>query len=512
MRLDMDLSPFQVEVVVSSTILAAAISSFFWGHHAMDEWGRKKTLMVASTIFVIGSAIMGAAVGPYHKGYSMLIVGRIVVGVAIGLASEAGPLYISECAPPALRGKLTTLFNIAVVGGQVFAAVLCGCLSYLPASYNWRIMLAFGAVPAIAQLVGFLTLPLSPTWLVLKGRQEEAEIVLRQIRSVPVATVEISDGEELVDPVHEELQAIVDEYEASKKQQHMSLCRLWRGRAYPTIRRAMVVGCSLWAVSMYSWYSNVSWMLDSSSRHLTILPVSTIGSQYQVSQLAGINTIMYYGASIVRKAGLDGDRSFDIWITVPLYCMQLFGILVCFRIVDRWGRRPTLFLSMTSVLFSLLVIGTGFATENGVMTIAGMFLYLFAFGTGLSTMPYIMNAELFPTEYRGLCVAQSTGVFWSTNFLVSLTFLTIAHRIGNAGVFFMYAAIVFVSEIYFYFVVPETSGLSFHQIQDMMLLGTTTTSSKEAQAIANSVETAETTDYGTEVTRIESSGVVPQIC
>jgi SP family myo-inositol transporter-like MFS transporter 13 len=258
MRVDMDLSPFQVEVVVSSTILAAAVSSFFWGHHAMDEWGRKKTLMVASTIFLIGSVIMGAAFGPYHKGYSMLILGRIVVGVAIGLASEAGPLYISECAPPALRGKLTTLFNIAVVGGQVFAAILCGCLSYLPASYNWRIMLAFGAVPAIAQLVGFLTLPLSPTWLILKGRQEEAETVLRQIRSVPVPTVETSDGEEPVDPVHEELQAIIDEYEASKKQQHVSLWRLWT--SYPTIRRAMVVGCSLWAVSTLR--SLISWLLE----------------------------------------------------------------------------------------------------------------------------------------------------------------------------------------------------------------------------------------------------------
>jgi MFS family permease len=222
---------------------------------------------------------------------------------------------------------------------------------------------------------------------------------------------------------------------------------------------------------------------------------------------------MYYGASIVRKAGLNGNRSFDIWITVPLYCMQLLGILVCFCIIDRWGRRPTLFLSMTSVLLSLLVIGTGFAIENGVMTIAGMFLYLFSFGIGLSTMPYTMNAELFPTEYRGLCVAQSTGVFWSTNFLVSLTFLTIAHRIGNAGVFFMYAGIVFVSEIYFYFVVPETAGLSFHQIQDMMMMMMCTNNSTEAQAIAtNHAGTAETTEYGTEITRIQSSDLLPQIC
>lgn len=256
----MDLSAFQVEVVVSSTILAAAVTSF-WGHHLLDDWGRKKTLMAASGTFVVGSIIMALAYGPFHKGLTMLVTGRIVVGGAIGLASEAGPLYISECAPPHLRGKLTTLFNIAVVGGQVFAAILCGLLSYLPGTYNWRIMLGFGAVPALAQLVGFLTLPLSPTWLVLQGRQEEAESVLRQIRNVPATEVQANqdrDGDSdgttstdpdttSTDPVHAEIQDIIDDYERSKKLQHVSLLRLWT--AYPGIRRAMILGCSLWAVS-----------------------------------------------------------------------------------------------------------------------------------------------------------------------------------------------------------------------------------------------------------------------
>lgn len=266
MRADMDLSPFQVEVVVASTILAAALSSF-WGHHLLDDWGRKKTLMAASGTFVLGSIIMGAAYGPYHKGLTMLIIGRIVVGAAIGLASEAGPLYISECATPPLRGKLTTLFNIAVVGGQVFAAILCGFLSYLPGNYNWRIMLAFGAVPAFAQLLGFLSLPLSPTWLVLQGRQEEAETVLRQIRDAPA--ISPIEGEAEYDPVHEEIQDIIDEYKQSKKLQHVGLLRLWTSNR--AIRKAMILGCSLWAVSRLSFQKIVSFTVVS---HL--FPVVTI--------------------------------------------------------------------------------------------------------------------------------------------------------------------------------------------------------------------------------------------
>jgi MFS family permease len=454
----MDLSDLQVEVVVASTILSAAISAAF-GHHLLDKKGRKATLVISSTIFIIGSILMACAFGP-NKGYGALVFGRIVVGVAIGLASDAGPLYISECAPPKLRGSLTTLFNVAVVGGQVFASIICGCLSYLPPSYNWRLMLGFGAVPALLQMAGFMLLPLSPTWLVMQGRAKEAEAVLRKIRTVSPtdnAVIELStskkhddiptgtgshpradsvsdpytaeDEAEQRDPVIDELSEIIVECQAAMKGEHVRLAELWR--SFPQIRRAMILGCSLWAVS----------------------------------QLAGINTIMYYGASIVRMTGLGGDKSFDIWITVPLNTMQLIGIAVCYVIIDRKGRRTTLLLSMTFVWIGLFLIGLGFAMDSPITTVLAMCLYLFSFGVGLSTMPYTMNCEIYPVEYRGLCVAQATGVFWFTNFIVSVTFLTLTHLLGNAGVFFLYTAIVFVSEICFYFWVPETSGLSLPQIQ-----------------------------------------------
>jgi MFS family permease len=455
----MDLSDLQVEVVVASTILSAAFSAAF-GHHLLDKKGRKGTLVISSTIFIIGSIVMACAFGP-KKGYPVLVAGRIVVGIAIGLASDAGPLYISECAPPKLRGSLISLFNVAVVGGQVFASIVCGCLSYLPSSYNWRLMLGFGAVPALLQMTGFMLLPLSPTWLVMQGRTKEAEEVLRKIRMVPPPTdkafVELStskkhddvptvtsshpradsvsdpstaeDEAEQRDSVLDELSEIITECRTAMKGKHVRLGELWR--SFPHIRRAMILGCSLWAVS----------------------------------QLAGINTIMYYGASIVRRTGLGGDKSFDIWITVPLNTMQLIGIAVCYAIIDRKGRRTTLLLSMTFVWIGLFLIGLGFAMDSPITTVLAMCLYLFSFGVGLSTMPYTMNCEIYPIEYRGLCVAQATGVFWFTNFLVSVTFLTLTHLLGNAGVFFLYTAIVVVSEICFYFWVPETSGLSLHQIQ-----------------------------------------------
>jgi len=436
---DLGLTDLQAEIVVSSTVLAAAISAFY-GHNVMSLYGRKRTLVVASIVFVIGSLVM--AVGNYE----ILVLGRIIVGVAIGFASEAGPLYISECAPKDMRGSLTTLFNVAVVSGQVFASIVCGLLSYLPPHYNWRFMMAFGALPALVQMMGFLTLPSSPTCLVLRGKEGKAKRVLREIRSfdgtqdnASIADSTTSDTENSTnnttdpnDPIEQEFQEIIDERDASLQGHNVGLWNLWTTN--PAVRRAMILGCSLWAVS----------------------------------QLAGINTIMYYGASIVRWTGLegrDGSLSFDIWITVPLNAMQLFGILVCYCIIDTKGRRATLLISMTGVCAGLVLIGVGFAFESGVLCLFAMCLYLFCFGVGLSTMPYTMNAEIYPTEYRSICVAQATAVFWMTNFVVSLTFLTLANVLGTSGVFFLYAGIVVVSEVYFYFLVPETSGLSSSEVQ-----------------------------------------------
>jgi len=121
----------------------------------------------------------------------------------------------------------------------------------------------------------------------------------------------------------------------------------------------------------------------------------------------------------------------------------------------------------------LLLIGIGFSLDAAKLTVMAMCMYLFSFGVGLSTMPYTVNAEIYPTEYRGLCVAQSTAVFWFSNFIVSLTFLTCARYMGNDGVFYFYTAIVIIGEIYFYYNMPETNGKSFHEVQQLFADGRT---------------------------------------
>mmetsp|Transcript_25272 Transcript_25272/g.58098 ORF Transcript_25272/g.58098 Transcript_25272/m.58098 type:complete len:205 (+) Transcript_25272:1-615(+) len=148
--------------------------------------------------------------------------------------------------------------------------------------------------------------------------------------------------------------------------------------------------------------------------------------------------------------------------------MQLVGIICCYKTIDTTGRRATLLMSMGMVSVGLFLIGLGFMLESGYLTVFAMCFYLFSFGLGLSTMPYTMNSEIYPMEYRGKCVAQSTAVFWVVNFFVSLTFLTLARILGHHNTFFLYTTIVVASSLYFYHEMPETTGLSLNEIQELL--------------------------------------------
>lgn len=144
-----ELSSVQLEVVVSSTILAAAASSLFSGS-LNSRFGRRPTIVFASAIFVAGAAVMSAA-----SSYEALVIGRVIVGVAIGLSSGTVPLFIAELAPTALRGKLVALNNVCIVCGQVLAGLIDG--SFSTRRHGWRWMLGLGGVPALIQLAGALT-------------------------------------------------------------------------------------------------------------------------------------------------------------------------------------------------------------------------------------------------------------------------------------------------------------------------------------------------------------------
>lgn len=484
------LSTVWHEAIISATIGAAWLSSLIAGR-ATDLYGRRVVILFASIVFCVGAVMMGAAPEKIT-----LLVGRIIVGVGIGLASMSVPVYLSESAPSEFRGRITVINNVFITGGQFVASVLCGALSYVP--HGWRYMLGLAGIPSVIQLAGFVFMPESPRWLVSKGRVSEARDILVKIRS-PGADI---DGE---------LQAITGAVNEAQEQQ-TGISRVLR---YGPVRKALIVGCLL----------------------------------QLFQQISGINTVMYYSASIITMAGVR-DQSMAIWLAAATAFVNFFGTFIGLYFVEKLGRRPLTLGSLLGTTVSLLLLALSFqmafdyspeaslpvngtcnymscgvctskaecgfcfmgdvdnvhnsscvqtnATaynekslegfcsnstllEDHVVTYAydwcpykyawlailGLGLYLLFFSPGMGPMPWTINSEIYPGWARSTCTSLTTSVNWASNLIVSFTFLTLTEVLLKHGTFYLYMGLAGFGTILFYFILPETRGVPLEEIESL---------------------------------------------
>jgi len=406
------LSNLWQELIVSATILSACFNALLGGVLA-ERLGRRPTILLASFMFLLGSIVMCVA-----PGKEVLLLGRLVVGSGVGLASNTIPLYISECSTVEIRGVLVTMNNVAITGGQLVAGLVCGALSNT--SEGWRYMLGAAALPALVQLLGFAVMPESPRFLVSKGRRAEAEQVLGSIRS----------------PYHQ-LQDEMDDIVIS--------CRTRTDKAWhrmltsPNARLALIIGCILQATQ----------------------------------QLAGINTVMYYSASILVMAGVPDTTS--IWLAALTSSINFIFTLVGLLLITKLSRRSLLFSSMAIVMTALLAISASFqfisfnpsgSTGPG-LALLSMCLYLAGFAPGLGTLPWTVNSELHPSWCRAEAVSLATFTNWIINFLVSASFLSLVDLLGRPGTFLLYALLTAGGTGVLMKFLPETKGVTLEEVEHL---------------------------------------------
>ncbi|EFX79628.1 hypothetical protein DAPPUDRAFT_304502 [Daphnia pulex] len=309
-RKEMELTNGWHEAIVSATIAAAWIFSLFGGYLS-DRLGRKPVILAASVVFTAGSIVMGAA-----DGKEGLLAGRIIVGVGIGLASMVVPMYLAETASSAQRGMLVTMNVMFITGGQAMAAVFSGALSTIPD--GWRYMLGIAAIPAVIQFVGFLLMPESPRWLFSHGKPDEARKVLQRIRG-PCHNID----DEL-----EAIKASVDESEREleyRRQRGQTANVLIQILQSPPVLRALFLGCLL----------------------------------QMFQQIAGINTVMYYSATIIQMAGFY-DTSKAIWLSALVASVNFICTFLGIYLVEKVGRRRLTLGSLLGVVLSLAFLAVGF--------------------------------------------------------------------------------------------------------------------------------------------------------
>ncbi len=403
------LSPQANGLVVSAVLFGALLGALGSGRLA-DRFGRKRLLLADSLIFIAGTLL--TAVGATIP---IIIIGRIIVGIAIGVASYVAPLYISEVSPTRYRGALVSLNQLAITVGIL--------LSYLVDYYfaplgEWRWMFAVGALPAVIFLLGLLYLPDSPRWFVASGKPAAALQVLQRIYADHALATR-------------EFNAIRASVCREKSHQAGS----WRLLFSATIRPTLMVGIGL-----------------------AIL-----------QQVTGINTIIYYAPTIFGMAGFQSATT-AILATMGVGVVFFLFTIFALPLIDTLGRRPLLLAGLAGMALSLFTLSYVFLP--GVHTagmkwaaLAAMLVFIACFAFSLGPIMWLMISEIYPLRVRGLGSSLATASNWGSNMVVALTFLTLVQVCGVSITFALYGAIGMLGMLFIYYYVPETKGVSLEQIE-----------------------------------------------
>ena len=300
------LAPFAEELLVSAALIGAVCGCILSGR-VTDLVGRKRTIMITAAIFILGSILSAIATN-----FVILMFGRIAIGVAIGVASYTAPLYISEMAPPKLRGGLVTLNQLAITVGILLAYVVDAAFA---GSGNWRWMFARGVLPAIALEVGIAVLPESPRWLLLHQHKAEGLQVLARIHAA------------------QDVQAEANEIIEHAKSGYGRFADL----ISPTVLRVILCGVTL-AV---------------------------------IQQIIGINTVIYYAPTIFQQAGFHSALS-SILATAGVGLVNVLMTIVSIPLLDKIGRRPLLLASLSGMCVALVTLALGFAIGGAALKWIGV--------------------------------------------------------------------------------------------------------------------------------------------
>ena len=392
---------------VTGSLLLGAVTGALMSGFLADRIGRKWTLFVAGVIYT-GAAIASSLTS------SLLPLGiaRGVLGLAVGTASFVAPMYIGEHSPKELRGGMTALNQVAITLGILIAYFIDDL--FKADVQGWRWMFALGAAPGIVLAISMLIVPETPRWLVEHGHEDRARQILTRNRSERDAEEEIKEIKEV-----------------SAEQGHFRLPNLVGER----VRPLLVIGVMM-AV---------------------------------MQQLIGINTVIYYGATILGFAGLSISSSIAQAVFIGLVNL-VFAIVAVF-LLDRVGRRPPLLIGTAGSVVGLIVLGwyfdmsTKFQHSNPWIALAAMMFYIAMFEISLGPVFWVMIAEIFPLRTRAKAMAVCTMFNWMFNFFVSYWFLNLVKAIGQPETFWLYALFGVGAVIFFAWRVPETKHRSLEQIE-----------------------------------------------
>ncbi|KAI5476100.1 MFS transporter, SP family, arabinose:H+ symporter [Pseudohyphozyma bogoriensis] len=431
------LTDTQHEWAVASLSVGAIFGAFFGGSYS-DTIGRKPVLIVADVCFILGAVLLCASFS-----YIQFVVGRVVMGFGVGIATVTCAVYIGELAPTKVRGRLVAIQSVMITGGQLLAYAVAAGLDTV--HNGWRILFAIGIPFALVQAVAMHFLPESPRYDVVAGRQERAIRTLTQIYRTAT-------------PEQVELKLKVIQLSAdisnSLKVAHPSFVQRFH-------------------------------ILVSTPKYLRCVTAAT--GLFIFQQLCGWNTLLYYSSTLFGAAGFNNVSTSlapfpDVKLTAHRESSHLQSAswlpesTLC---MDPVGRRKIFLLGVPTMTIAFVIASVAFykmTQPTGGELITGadydktwvglmlgmMVLFIIGYAPSLGTLPYT-SIELIPLEIRGMGSAIAVTFTWAANVLISATYLTLINSIGPAGNYGLYGGICFLAVIFIYFTYPETAGLTLEE-------------------------------------------------
>ena len=425
--------------IVSSALLGALVGAASAGLIS-KAIGRKNSLIISAVLFMI-SAWGSGLPSILPESTTLLVIFRLIGGVAIGMASMNAPMYIAEIAPAKNRGILVTFYQLAVVIGFFIVFLVTYFIgAKLSESENiafgWRNMFWSEMIPAGLFFIFLFFVPKSPRWLMIKGREEEAENILTRIHGKEIATKEIKE--------------IGDSIKAESTK----------------------VKASIFSKSM--------------------LPIVIIGTVLSVlQQFTGINAVLYYGADIFEQAlGFGQD---DVLLQqILLATVNLVFTFIAMFTVDKLGRKPLLMIGGFGMLIGFLLMGftlyfsdysqlnsaglPTISTFEGILSLIGVLIFIGAFAMSMGPIVWVLLSEIFPNKIRSAAMAVAVAGQWLANYFVSQSFPMVvesdANRLimdggtwNNALPYFLFSGFIVIIILFVWKYIPETKGKTLEEME-----------------------------------------------
>ena len=389
-----------------------------------DKLGRKLTMVISAVLF--STSALGCAIS---ADFTQLVIYRIIGGVGIGVVSIVSPLYISVVSVAQYRGRLVSLYQLAVTVGflgaylvnyQLLGYAQSGSqlsidwLNKIFVTEVWRGMLGMEMLPAVLFFIIIFFIPESPRWLIVKGKEEKAVNILEKIyNSVSEATSQLNETKSVLT--------------SETKSEWVLLMK-------PGIFKAVIIGVC----------------------------IAILG------QFMGVNAVLYYGPSIFENAGLSGGDSLFYQVLVGL--VNTLTTVLALVIIDKVGRKKLVYYGVSGMVVSLLLIGAYFLFGES-LGVSSLFLlvfflfYVFCCAVSICAVVFVLLSEMYPTKVRGLAMSIAGFALWIGTYLIGQLTPWMLQNLTPAGTFFLFAVMCVPYMLIVWKLVPETTGKSLEEIE-----------------------------------------------